>query len=48
MRVGLMLTGQHDPNPVTTKHEKRFLASHQFSMSYGSFQGRRSRSPSSF
>jgi hypothetical protein len=36
----MALTGQHDRNPVTTKHEKRSHANHLFAVSYGSFLGR--------
>src|SRR5271154_4484957 len=36
----LLLSGQHDRTPVTTKHEKRLYANPLFAMSYGSFQGR--------
>ena len=36
----MSLTGQHDRNPVTTKHEKRLYANSLFAVSYGSFQGR--------
>jgi hypothetical protein len=32
----LTKSGQHDRNPVTTKHEKRFHANHLFAVSYGS------------
>jgi hypothetical protein len=37
----LMLTGQHEQTPVTTKHEKNLYISLLFAVSYGSFQGRR-------
>ena len=40
----LLLTGQHDRTPVTTKHEKRLYANPLFAVSYGSFQGRPLRS----
>ena len=43
-RCQLTLTGQHDRNPVTTKHEKRSHANHLFAVSYGSFLGRPLRS----
>jgi hypothetical protein len=36
----LYLTGQLDPTPVTTKHEKRLYDTPLFAVSYGSFQGR--------
>ena len=36
--------GQHDQNPVTTKHEKRVYANFLFAVSYGSFQRRPFRS----
>ena len=36
----LLKSGQHDRNPVTTKHEKRSHANHLFAVSYGSFLGR--------
>src|SRR5215471_6970095 len=40
----LLLTGQHDRNPVTTKHEKRSISTTLFSACYISFLGRRFRS----
>jgi hypothetical protein len=36
----LLLPGQHDRTPVTTKHEKRLYANLLFAVSYGSSQGR--------
>ena len=39
----LLLRGQHDRNPVTTRHEKRLHANHLVAVSYGSFLGRRLR-----
>jgi len=44
LAMQLTKPGQHDRNPVTTKHEKRSHANHLFAVSYGSFQGRPFRS----